>query len=35
MKNLFDLFCMGFCAAALSGEPSPVLFAYFFQGVRA
>ena len=35
MKKLFNLFCQGFCAAALIGEPSPALFAYVLGEVIA
>lgn len=35
MKKLFTLFCKGFSAAALIGEPSPALFAYVIGEVIA
>ncbi len=35
MKKLFSLFCKGFAAAALIGEPSPSLFAYVLGEVIA
>lgn len=35
MRKLFNLFCKGFAAAALIGEPSPSLFAYVLGEVIA